>query len=151
MIRSITAKDKTTILKYAPLFWEEMKGKELAGDLNLLSLSYFLDSCFKSDCLVGWIHEENNEACGAILFILTTDIFTNKSILKEVFWFIIPEKRKSPITYRLIKKAEEYAKENEIQLISMMHMAHPNPDRLKDFYLKIDYTFVQSEYFKKIS
>jgi hypothetical protein len=33
----------------------------------------------------------------------------------------------------------------------MMHMAHPNPDRLKDFYLKIDYTFVQSEYFKKIS
>ena len=63
--------------------------------------------CFKSECLVGWIHEENNEACGAILFILTTDIFTNKSILKEVFWFIIPEKRKSPITYRLIKKAEE--------------------------------------------
>lgn len=151
MIRPVTEKDKNTIIKYAPLFWQEIKGQELAGDLKIASLSFFLDTCFKSKTLVGWIHEENGEACGAILFVLTSDIFTNKSILKEVFWFMIPEKRKSAITYRLIKKAEEYAKENEIELISMMHMAHPNPDRLKDFYQKINYTFVQSEYFKKIA
>lgn len=151
MIRSITSEDKKTILKYAPLFWEEIKGDELAGELNLASMSAFLDTYFRTDQLKGWLHEENNEICGGILFILTADIFTNKNMMKEVFWFIRPDKRKSPITYRLIKKAEDFAIQNDISIISMMHMEFPNPERLKDFYKKIGYFPVQYEYFKKIS
>ncbi len=62
-----------------------------------------------------------------------------------------PESRKSVVSYRLVKKAEEFAKENDIQYVSMMHMAYPNPEKLKDFYIKMGYHMVQTEYFKKIS
>jgi hypothetical protein len=30
-------------------------------------------------------------------------------------------------------------------------MAYPNPEKLKDFYIKMGYHMVQTEYFKKIA
>lgn len=148
-MRRITSKDKFIILKYAPIFWNEIKGNELAGDLNLQSLSNFLDSCFNKDILIGWIHEKDNEIHGGILFILTQEIFTNKTMLKELFWFVNPDKRNSWVAYKLIKEAEKFAQENNIHIISMMHMKYPNPEKLKNFYEKIGYNLVQVEYFKK--
>lgn len=151
MIRNITKKDKQYILKYAPDFWSEIQGEKLIGKLCIQNFSNFLDINFNSDKLIGWVYEDNNEFCGAILFFVNTDIFTSQNILKEIFWYIKPEKRKSAISYRLIKKAEEFGSQNEIQYISMMHMAYPNPEKLKNFYLKIGYHEVQSEYFKKLA
>lgn len=148
-MRRITSKDKQIILKYAPIFWSEIKGEELAGELNLQSLSNFLDCCFDKDILVGWIHEKDGEIHGGILFILTKEIFTNKTMLKELFWFVDPDKRNSWVAYKLIKEAEKFAQENNIQIISMMHMKHPNPEKLQNFYEKIGYNLVQVEYFKK--
>jgi len=150
-MRRITSKDKHIILKYAPIFWSEIKGEQLAGELNLQSISNFLDSCFMKDALVGWIYEKDNEIHGGILFVLTPEIFTNKTILKELFWFVDPNKRNSWVAYKLIKEAEKFAKENDIHIISMMHMKYPNPENLKKFYEKIGYNFVQAEYLKKIS
>lgn len=150
-MRRITSKDKPTILKYAPIFWKEIKGEELAGELDLNNISNFLDSCFLKDVLIGWIYEKDNEIHGGILFILTPELFTNKTILKELFWFVAPEKRNSWVAYKLIKEAEKFAKENGVHIVSMNHMRYPNPENLKHFYEKIGYNMTQVEYFKKIS
>ena len=82
MIRAITAKDKITILKYTPLFWEEIKGEELAGKLCLESFANFLEVSFRNETLVGWFYEENKKIQGGILYSIVSDIFTNKLLLK---------------------------------------------------------------------
>jgi len=151
MIRAITAKDKTTILKYAPLFWEEIKGEELAGKLSLESFANFLEVSFRNETLVGWFYEENKKIQGGILFSIVSDIFTNKLLLKEIFWFVLPDQRNSWTAYKLIKQAEKFAIENNIDSIFMAHMANPNPEKLSKFYKKIGYNFIQAEYAKKIS
>ena len=151
MIRAITAKDKITILKYTPLFWEEIKGEELAGKLCLESFANFLEVSFRNETLVGWFYEENKKVQGGILFSIVSDIFTNKLLLKEIFWFVLPDQRNSWTAYKLIKQAEKFAIENNIDSIFMAHMANPNPEKLSKFYKKIGYNFIQAEYAKKIS
>ena len=151
MIRAITAKDKITILKYTPLFWEEIKGDELAGKLCLESFANFLEVSFRNETLVGWFYEENKKIQGGILFSIVSDIFTNKLLLKEIFWFVLPDQRNSWTAYKLIKQAEKFAIENNIDSIFMAHMANPNPEKLSKFYKKIGYNFIQAEYAKKIS
>jgi GNAT superfamily N-acetyltransferase len=151
MIRAITSKDKTTILKYTPLFWEEIKGEELAGKLSLESFANFLEVSFRNETLVGWFYEENKKIQGGILFSIVSDIFTNKLLLKEIFWFVLPDQRNSWTAYKLIKQAEKFAIENNIDSIFMAHMANPNPEKLSKFYKKIGYNFIQAEYAKKIS
>lgn len=151
MLRPISIKDKHILLKYAPLFWEEIKGNELAGKLSLESFSNFIEIGFKNENLVGWFSEDNNKIEGGILFSIVSDIFTNKILLKEIFWFVLPEKRNSWVAYKLIKEAEKFATENNIDSIFMAHMANPNPEKLSIFYKKIGYNFVQAEYLKKIS
>lgn len=151
MIRKISIKDKPVLLKYAPLFWQEIKGDDLAGKLSLESFSNFLELNFKNETLVGWFYEQNNKVEGGILFSIVSDIFTNKTILKEIFWFVLPDKRNSWTAYKLIKEAEKYAAQNNIDSIFMAHMANPNPVKLSTFYEKIGYNFVQAEYIKKIS
>ena len=151
MIRAITAKDKITILKYTPLFWEEIKGEELAGKLCLESFANFLEVSFRNETLVGWFYEENKKIQGGILFSIVSDIFTNKLLLKEIFWFVLPDQRNSWTAYKLIKQAEKFAIENNIDSIFMAHMANPNPEKLSKFYKKIGYNFIQAEYAKKIS
>ena len=151
MIRAITAKDKITILNYTPLFWEEIKGEELAGKLCLESFANFLEVSFRNETLVGWFYEENKKIQGGILFSIVSDIFTNKLLLKEIFWFVLPDQRNSWTAYKLIKQAEKFAIENNIDSIFMAHMANPNPEKLSKFYKKIGYNFIQAEYAKKIS
>ena len=151
MIRAITAKDKITILKYTHLFWEEIKGEELAGKLCLESFANFLEVSFRNETLVGWFYEENKKIQGGILFSIVSDIFTNKLLLKEIFWFVLPDQRNSWTAYKLIKQAEKFAIENNIDSIFMAHMANPNPEKLSKFYKKIGYNFIQAEYAKKIS
>ena len=151
MLRPISIKDKHILLKYAPLFWEEIKGNELAGKLSLESFSNFIEIGFKNENLVGWFSENNGKIEGGILFSIVSDIFTNKILLKEIFWFVLPEKRNSWVAYKLIKEAEKFATENNIDSIFMAHMANPNPEKLSMFYKKIGYNFVQAEYLKKIS
>ena len=151
MIRAITTKDKITILKYTPLFWEEIKGEELAGKLCLESFANFLEVSFRNETLVGWFYEENKKIQGGILFSIVSDIFTNKLLLKEIFWFVLPDQRNSWTAYKLIKQAEKFAIENNIDSIFMAHMANPNPEKLSKFYKKIGYNFIQAEYAKKIS
>ena len=151
MLRPISIKDKHILLKYAPLFWEEIKGNELAGKLSLESFSNFIEIGFKNENLVGWFSEDNSKIEGGILFSIVSDIFTNKILLKEIFWFVLPEKRNSWVAYKLIKEAEKFATENNINSIFMAHMANPNPEKLSMFYKKIGYNFVQAEYLKKIS
>lgn len=151
MLRPISIKDKHILLKYAPLFWEEIKGNELAGKLSLESFSNFIEIGFKNENLVGWFSEDNSKIEGGILFSIVSDIFTNKILLKEIFWFVLPEKRNSWVAYKLIKEAEKFATENNIDSIFMAHMANPNPEKLSMFYKKIGYNFVQAEYLKKIS
>lgn len=151
MLRPISIKDKHILLKYAPLFWEEIKGNELAGKLSLQSFSNFIEIGFKNENLVGWFSEDNSKIEGGILFSIVSDIFTNKILLKEIFWFVLPEKRNSWVAYKLIKEAEKFATENNIDSIFMAHMANPNPEKLSMFYKKIGYNFVQAEYLKKIS
>ena len=136
MIRAITAKDKITILKYTPLFWEEIKGEELAGKLCLESFANFLEVSFRNETLVGWFYEENKKIQGGILFSIVSDIFTNKLLLKEIFWFVLPDQRNSWTAYKLIKQAEKFAIENNIDSIFMAHMANPNPEKLSKFYKK---------------
>lgn len=151
MLRPISIKDKHILLKYAPLFWEEIKGNELAGKLSLQSFSNFIEIGFKNENLVGWFSEDDNKIEGGILFSIVSDIFTNKILLKEIFWFVLPEKRNSWVAYKLIKEAEKFATENNIDSIFMAHMANPNPEKLSMFYKKIGYNFIQAEYLKKIS
>lgn len=151
MIRRISIKDKPVFLKYAPLFWQEIKGDELAGKLSLESFSNFLEINLRNETLVGWFYEENNKVEGGILFSIVSDIFTNKILLKEIFWFVLPDKRNSWTAYKLIKEAEKFATENNIDSIFMAHMANPNPKKLSMFYKKIGYNFVQAEYIKKIA
>lgn len=151
MITKISIKDKHTLLKYAPLFWEEIKGEELAGKLSLESFANFLEVNFRNETLVGWFYEENEKIQGGILFSIVSDVFTNKVLLKEIFWFILPDERNSWAAYKLIKQAEKFAIENNIDSIFMAHMANPNPEKLSKFYKKIGYNFIQAEYAKKIS
>jgi hypothetical protein len=151
MIREITEKDTSIILKKAKFFWEEIKGNDLLGDLSLAGFSNFLKISFARDSIVGWIYEENNIQYGAILFQKDFVFLANKTCLSELFWYMSPEKRHTTASYKLIKEAEKYAKNNNIELIMMACMQNPRPERLTEFYNKIGYKGAQYQFFKKIS
>jgi tRNA(Met) C34 N-acetyltransferase TmcA len=62
-----------------------------------------------------------------------------------------PEKRKTTYSFKLIKKAEEYAKLNQIDYVMMACMENPRPERLTQFYKRIGYLPVQTQFYKKIN
>ncbi len=151
MIREITEKDTSIILKKAKFFWDEIRGNDLLGDLSLAGFSNFLKVSFAKQSIVGWIYEENSIEYGAILFQKDFIFLANKTCLSEVFWYMSPEKRHTIAAYKLLKEAEKYAKKNDIDLVMMACMQYPRPERLIEFYNKLGYQGTQYQFFKKIS
>lgn len=150
MISELTSADIGCILQNAPFFWKEINGDELMSPFNNKTFFNFLKNGFANDVLVGWKYVENDIFHGSILFSKDYVAMTNCTILNEIFWWMSPEKRNTTYSFKLIKKAEEYAKLNQIDYVMMACMENPRPERLTQFYKKIGYSPVQTQFYKKI-
>lgn len=151
MIRKIQERDIALILEKAPLFWSEIKGENLLGELSLAGFRFFLQNSFRKGSIVGWIYEKDGFPCGGILFEQSYHFFIDKKCLSEIFWWMSPEHRNTTYSYKLIKEAEKFARRNQIDFVMMACMENPRPERLGEFYKKIGYHSVQHQYFKKIN
>lgn len=150
MIRELNKNDISAILKRAPNFWAEIHGESLLGKLSLAGFSNFLNNGFAKDSIVGWCYCKENEILSGLLFQKEYAFFTNEQILGEVFWWADPTIRSTTISYKLIKRAEQYATQNGIDKIRMSCMLFPQPERLARFYSKIGYHPIQQDFIKKI-
>ena len=150
MISELTSADIGCILQNAPFFWKEINGDELMSPFNNKTFFNFLKNGFANDALVGWKYVENDIFHGSILFSKDYVAMTNCTILNEIFWWMSPEKRNTTYSFKLIKKAEEYAKLNQIDYVMMACMENPRPERLTQFYKRIGYSPVQTQFYKKI-
>ena len=150
MIRELNRNDTSAILKHAPNFWAEIKGDNLLGKLSLAGFSNFLNNGFAKDSIIGWCYCKDAEILSGLLFQKEYAFFTDENILAEVFWWASPTIRSTTISYRLIKCAEQYAAQNDIDKIRMSCMLFPQPERLTRFYTKIGYHPIQQDFVKKI-
>ena len=150
MIRELNKNDTSAILKHAPNFWAEIQGDNLLGKLSLAGFSNFLCNSFAKESIIGWGYYNSAEILSGILFQKEYTFFTNENILAEVFWWADPSIRSTTVSYKLIKCAEQYAAQNDIDKIRMSCMLFPQPERLARFYKKIGYHPIQQDFVKKI-
>jgi hypothetical protein len=86
---------------------------------------------------------------GAIAFTRYTDPFTGDIVASELWWFVLPEHRKTPsVAVGLLKAYETWARENCCKRISMVHLHALQADRIGRLYERVGYKLMESAYVK---
>jgi len=152
VIRLATKRDLKYCIKFAPDFWEEIKGKEWLGTLDIHFFSNYLTSGVNDGTIIGWVYEEeqSQKIYGAIFFLFKIDCFTRSPVLQELCWFMHKSRRNTMHAIRLLKTAEKYCKENGQKSIIMGNMQYPDFAKMDRFYKKLGYVNCDYSYLKHI-
>jgi len=94
-------------------------------------------------------HSEVIEQDGAVLIVAITDhlYFKGKKVAAEYMWWVPPEKRNTSLGYRMFKKYEQWAKDNNADVIMMDCL----DDKVARFYESQGYKLVQRTYMKELT
>lgn len=92
----------------------------------------------------------DNKVVGMLGFGLVPDLFTGKSQLQEVGWFVDASYRDSKIGIKLFTLFERYAIDKGAARISVTHLVDSMPDKLKSFYTRRGYNLQDLTYGKEL-
>jgi GNAT superfamily N-acetyltransferase len=141
MIREATLKDLPAIDMLARQFSEASRFVEYRQEPFLLTWANILVS---GDGVI-FLLDEGAGTLGAMKY---PDPNTGELVAVEFFWFVDPAKRGKGIA--LLKRFEEWAKENKCHKVIMAHLIDSMPEKLGRFYSKCGYRAVEVHYIKEI-
>ncbi len=92
-----------------------------------------------------------NEGKGFIIGRFSTFFLEpTKTLCSELAWFVEPEYRGTTVAIRLLKEYEQYAKDNECDLVSMVALEEIEPVKTGKIYTRMGYTPLEHQYIKEI-
>jgi GNAT superfamily N-acetyltransferase len=93
----------------------------------------------------------NYEALGIIGGSIFPDIFTGDLVCVEMFWYVLPEHRCSPIGIRLLYALEEAAIQRGCKRLFVGNLASLNDAKMEELYTRMNYRKIETHYCKLLN
>lgn len=93
---------------------------------------------------------DEEQTIGLLGAVLVPDLFDNKVVASEAFWFVHPDHRGSMGPVRLFKTFETWAKDVGAERILTAHLSTATAGKMGEFYEKQGYSPVETLYRKEI-
>lgn len=147
MIREATKEDINQIAhlgrEFVETAWEGIASYNVQGTVEWLE--GFIDLPFS----VVYVAEVDGEAVGMVAGMVIPLYFNPAHLnAQELFWWVVPEYRKSSIGIKLLKKFEEWAMSKKAKTVQMGTVAKINPEKLAAVYKKLGYEESETYYTK---
>ena len=98
-----------------------------------------------------WILMENNIAIGGIGVLVGPDICDGQLVMQEAFWYVSKNHRGGTSGFRLVREAENFAKEAGISRMMMGRAHATDPDgKLGAMFERMGYAPIETNYCKTI-
>ena len=81
-------------------------------------------------------------------FVAPSFLEPSKKLCQELAWYVEPQYRGTSVAIRLMKKYEEYAREQGCDQVTMVCLEQLDPDKVGRIYQKLGYN-VSEHHFKK--
>lgn len=148
MIRKITKQDVPNLISLGESFWNESEMKSL-GEYNPQAIHRSLFNGLNHN-LVGWVHEKQAKISKALICFISLNFWNEKKQLSELAWFSAKDSRGSLSSVKLIKTAEKFVRENEIDYFVMGRIKGPESyGKLGLFYQKLGFNELEQTFVKK--
>lgn len=96
--------------------------------------------------------DENSKCLGMIAAVIYPHYTNcNYKIGQELFWYVLPEKRNSIQSIKLLKHAEQWAIDNNANAMIMVCLGNGMNDRLSSFYEGRGYKKAETSFIKRLS
>jgi GNAT superfamily N-acetyltransferase len=93
--------------------------------------------------------DSDGEIVGAIGGLVHREIYGDRIIAEEFFWFVRPEFRGAGV--RLYRRFEQWAREQGAREIQMVHLFDSMPEKVARFYLHSGFEPVEMRYVKPLA
>lgn len=144
MIRQYCQEDLPGIADLVECFATESGCFEAVGGFSRAHFLSTLESL--KTWLQIWVRDSNKIIISALAMVEQTNPYSGEKGLEELFWFSRPEYRGSIENVKLLKAAENYAKENQVFYMAMGSMVGFHPPKIEFFYEKRGLKLHQKHY-----
>lgn len=150
VIRRLSSKDVSSLMRLAHFFWEESVMSSLA-DYPEDHIYRTLFNNLSSESMIGWGVSDNDVIRCGVIFVNGLNIWTQEKQLNETAWFNEKDSRFGLSSVKLIKQAEKWAKENNYYFITMGRIKGPKSYyKLPSLYKKMGYENLEETFIKKL-
>lgn len=145
MLRLAQSKDKIKVLQLLFRF-HEYSQHEISLNYNKLSEEF--DKMVENSGCFLLVREENNNIVGILCASFMQPLFSTEVIAIEYAWFIDEEYRGSVQSIKMVRKYEQWAKENGASFVMMADIQGMGD--LSGLYERLGYTLSEQSYIKRI-
>lgn len=145
--RLATKEDVREVVSMGVEFYQESYGKTIPLRLEdmVVAFNRMIDNGYIYVCI-----NELNEFIGGIGFIISPYMYNSyHKVATELFWWVTPTERNSPVGLRLMKKGEACAADAGCTLICMSLLSS-SPQSVGKIYEKLGYVFSEGTYMKEL-
>jgi hypothetical protein len=146
-IRQANVKDVQKLIDIGFYFWNEA---ELFRDKHYPReiITHKLFNGIATNSIKIWLCEDD-QIKSFIIFSVSQNFWDDKYQMSEVAWFCDPKFRTSLCNIRMIKVAEEWARNNKFSYVTMGAIKGPKSyDKLSKLYPKLGYNLLEKTYIK---
>lgn len=148
MIRKYCQEDLSGIADLVDCFATESGCFDVVGGF---SRSHFLNTLESLEPFLRiWVRDSGEIIASALAMVEHINPYSGKNCLEELFWFSRPEYRGNIENVKLLKAAEEYAKNHQVFYMAMVNMVEFYPSRIELFYEKRGFKLHQKQYFRAL-
>lgn len=150
MIKQATKEDAKRAAELGEHFWRESEMNSW-GDYPQSSIYRALYNDLSSGSMVGWLSEDGSILKSIILFLISENYWTKEAQMSEIAWFAKKGDRGSISTIKMLKLAEDYAKKNNIKIITMGRIKGvPSYEKLPKLYNKMGFSELEQTFCKRL-
>ena len=147
MIRQALISDLPKVAECAREFYAS---SPLLADLDEWRFCDTWENLIRHKIGVAFIEYEGSEVSGGLGAVVTKDPFGSKIIASEAFWFVRSSARGS-LGIRLYRAFVDWARDNGVGSIQMIHLLDENGEKASKFYLREGYEPVEVRYQKRLA
>jgi len=96
----------------------------------------------------GLVLSKDGKIIGCLGGELTTGVVSTDKVYQELIWFVTKDHRQHGI--RLIRELERKCVEWGVNKIVMVHLGRLNAEKMRVFYERLDYKFLEAHYIKSL-
>lgn len=150
-VRVAEDKDISSILDIARKFYVHSEFDKIGFTVDRDGFYNYCSILMRLPSAIIMVLEEEEKVIGSISGILQP-LFLNPSVLMitENWWWVDPEYRGSRGGIKLEKELIQWGKERGACKIIMSTSHSPKEESLKNYYIKMGYTYLESHFIKEI-
>lgn len=145
-IRKASIEDLPLMQSVADEFYAS---SEFLSDFSMPRFCEIWGELISKDAGVIFVDVRDSHIAGVMGGIIHRDIYGEKLIAEEMFWFVKQDVRGGGI--RLYKQFEVWAKGKGAASLHMMHLLDSMPAKVSDFYLRQGFKAVETRYSKNLA